>query len=156
MHGRRGRARCSPPSGASPARSRGSSPRLALALTPITIAVARVNNPDALLVLLLVLSAYLTVRAIESGRGKWLYWAGAVVGLAFMTKMLQGWMVVPALGAGLPRRRRRRGCSCASASWSSPCVVMVAVSCAWPLAVTLWPGAKPYIGGSHRRLASGT
>ena len=29
----------------------------ALALTPITIAIARVNNPDALLVLLLVASA---------------------------------------------------------------------------------------------------
>ena len=25
---------------------------------------------------------------------------------------------------------------------------MVAVSAAWPLAVTLWPGSKPYIGGS--------
>ena len=49
--------------------------------------------------LLLVASAYFTVRAIESGRGKHLAWAGAIVGLAFMTKMLQGWMVVPALGA---------------------------------------------------------
>ena len=25
---------------------------------------------------------------------------------------------------------------------------MVAVSVAWPLAVSLWPGAKPYIGGA--------
>src|SRR6478735_5512588 len=40
---------------------------LAFALTPITIAIARVDNPDALLVLLLVASAYFTVRAIESG-----------------------------------------------------------------------------------------
>jgi 4-amino-4-deoxy-L-arabinose transferase-like glycosyltransferase len=71
----------------------------ALALTPITIAVGRVNNPDALLVLLLVASAYFTVRAIESGRGKHLAFAGADVGLAFMTKMLQGWMVEPALAA---------------------------------------------------------
>src|SRR3954447_21595103 len=107
---------------------------VAPALTPITIAVARVNNPDALLVLLLVLSAYLTVRAIESGRGKWLYWAGAVVGLAFMTKMLQGWMVVPALGlaylvAAPPRVVVRiRQLMVAFA-------VMVAVSSAWPLAV---------------------
>src|SRR4051812_3608209 len=120
---------------------------LALALTPITIAIARVDNPDALLVLLLVLAAYLTVRALESGRGRWLYAAGAVVGLAFMTKMLQGWMVVPALGlayliAGPPslwvRVRQLVGAA----------FVMVAVSCAWPLAVTLWPGDVPYIGGS--------
>src|SRR3954464_42690 len=59
---------------------------LALALTPITVAIGRVNNPDALLVLLLVVAGYLTVRAIESGRTKHLAWAGAVVGLAFMTK----------------------------------------------------------------------
>jgi 4-amino-4-deoxy-L-arabinose transferase-like glycosyltransferase len=119
----------------------------ALALTPITIAVGRVNNPDALLVLLLVASAYFTVRAIESGRGKHLAFAGAVVGLAFMTKMLQGWMVVPALAAayllaGKPSLLVRvRQLAVAG-------VVMVAVSAAWPLAVTLWPGSKPYIGGS--------
>jgi 4-amino-4-deoxy-L-arabinose transferase-like glycosyltransferase len=119
----------------------------ALALTPITIAIGRVDNPDALLVLLLVASAYFTVRAIESGRGKHLALAGAVVGLAFMTKMLQGWMVVPALGAayllaGKPSLVVRvRQLAVAG-------VVMAVVSAAWPVAVSLWPGAKPYIGGS--------
>ncbi|TMK23651.1 MAG: glycosyltransferase family 39 protein [Actinobacteria bacterium] len=71
----------------------------ALAITPVTVAVARVNNPDALLVLLLVASAYLLVRALESGRTRTLVGCGALVGLAFMTKMLQGWMVVPAAAA---------------------------------------------------------
>ncbi len=120
---------------------------LALAVMPVSIAIGRVNNPDALLVFLLVLAGYLTVRAIESGRTKTLAGAGAVVGLAFMTKMLQGWMVVPALFA-------------AYAGWSPQPVLirvkqlliagaaMVAVSAAWPLAVTLWPGDTPYIGGS--------
>ena len=80
----------------------------ALAVTPVTVAIARVNNPDALLVLLLVGSAYLMLRALESGRTKYLAWCGAIVGLAFMTKLLQGWMVVPALAlayliAGPPR-----------------------------------------------------
>ncbi len=72
---------------------------LALALTPVTVAIGRVNNPDALLVLLLVAAGYLLVRALESGRTKHLAWCGVVVGLAFMTKMLQGWMVLPALAA---------------------------------------------------------
>ena len=71
----------------------------ALAITPVTVAIGRVNNPDALLVLLFVGAAYLLVRALESGRTKHLALCGAVVGLAFMTKMLQGWMIVPALGA---------------------------------------------------------
>src|SRR4051812_15210171 len=60
---------------------------LALATTPITIAIARVNNPDALLVLLLVASAFFTQKAIASGRTRPLLLAGAMVGLAFMTKM---------------------------------------------------------------------
>jgi 4-amino-4-deoxy-L-arabinose transferase-like glycosyltransferase len=118
-----------------------------LAITPVTVAIARVNNPDALLILLLVASAYLVVRAIESGRTKHLAWAGALVGLAFMTKMLQGWMVVPALGAAYllagPPALWTRVKQLAVAG-----VVMVVVSAAWPVAVTLWPGSKPYIGGS--------
>jgi 4-amino-4-deoxy-L-arabinose transferase-like glycosyltransferase len=81
-----------------------------------------VNNPDALLVLLMVAAGYLLVRALESGRTKQPVWCGVLVGLAFMTKMLQGWMI-----AG---------------------VAMVATSAAWPLAVSLWPGSRPYIGGS--------
>jgi 4-amino-4-deoxy-L-arabinose transferase-like glycosyltransferase len=120
----------------------------ALALTPVTVAIGRVNNPDALLVLLLVASAYLLMRALESGRTKHLAWCGALVGLAFMTKMLQGWMVVPALAAtyllaGPPPRMLVRVRQLAVAG-----AVMVAVSAAWPLAVSLWPGATPYIGGS--------
>ncbi len=119
----------------------------ALALTPVTIAIGRVNNPDALLVLLMVASAYLVVRAIESGKTKHLAWAGALVGLAFMTKLLQGWMIAPALGAayllaGPPRLRVR----CKQLAIAG--ATMVAVSAAWPAAVSLWPGSKPYIGGS--------
>ena len=119
----------------------------ALAISPVSIAIGRVNNPDALLVFLLVLSGYLVVRAVQSGRTRTLVWAGAVVGLAFMTKMLQGWMVVPALGAvyllaGPPRPATRvRQLLLAGAT-------MTVVSAAWPFAVTLWPGSAPYIGGS--------
>ena len=119
-----------------------------LAISPITVAMARVDMPDALLVLLLVASAWLLVRAVETGRTKFLVWCGAVVGLAFMTKMLQGWMVVPALAtayllAGPPRLLVRvRQLVFAG-------LAMVAVSAAWPLAVSLWPaGSRPYIGGS--------
>ena len=64
-----------------------------------------------------------------------------------MTKMLQGWMVVPALAlaylvAGKPRLLVRDPPAGVVGA------VMVAVSAAWPVAVTLWPGSKPYIGGS--------
>ena len=58
----------------------------------------RFNNPDALLVLLLVGAAYATTRAIERGSAGWLALAGAAVGLGFLTKMLEAFLVVPALG----------------------------------------------------------
>jgi len=134
--------------GASGAAAAGLLAAALLAITPITVAIGRVNNPDALLILLLVASAYATMRAVEGGRTKWLVWAGVFVGLAFTAKMLQGWMIVPALGAvyllaGPPKLLTRiRQLAIAG-------VVMAAVSAAWPTAVSLWPGSKPYIGGSE-------
>ncbi len=56
----------------------------------------RFNNPDALMVLALVAAAWMLVRAIEDGRTKWLVWCGALIGLAFLAKMLQAFLVLPA------------------------------------------------------------
>ncbi|HLH14765.1 MAG TPA: glycosyltransferase family 39 protein [Solirubrobacteraceae bacterium] len=74
---------------------------LALALTPITVAISRHNNPDALLVLCCVAALWCFVRALESaaaGRGtRWLVAAGVCVGLAFETKMLVALVVVPGM-----------------------------------------------------------
>ncbi|NUT71866.1 glycosyltransferase family 39 protein [Pseudarthrobacter sp. C4D7] len=70
----------------------------ALALTPVAALMFKFNNPDAMLTLCLVLAAYFTIRAIERAGWRWLVAAGAVIGLAFLTKMLQGFLIVPALG----------------------------------------------------------
>src|SRR6478672_2478898 len=84
----------------------------ALALTPVAALMFKFNNPDAMLTLCLVLAAYFTTRAIERAGWKWLAAAGAVVGLAFLSKMLQGFLIVPGLGlaylwaAPTPLRRR--------------------------------------------------
>src|SRR3954464_13254958 len=69
-----------------------------LALTPVAVLMFRFDNPDALLVLLLVASAYATLRAVEGKQAvRWLALGGALVGLAFMAKMLQAFLVLPAL-----------------------------------------------------------
>ena len=68
-----------------------------LALTPVAALMFRFNNPDALLVLLMVAAAYATVRAIERAGTRWLLLAGVFIGFAFLTKMLQGFIVLPAL-----------------------------------------------------------
>ena len=71
----------------------------ALALTPVAALMFRFNNPDALLTLLLVAAAYAMVRAVESGRTRWLVAAGVLIGAGFITKMLQAFLVVPAFAA---------------------------------------------------------
>ncbi len=67
-----------------------------VALTPVAALMFRFNNPDAFMVLLLTVAAYAVVRAVEGGRTRWLVLAGALVGFAFLAKMLQAFLVVPA------------------------------------------------------------
>src|SRR5439155_3418276 len=65
------------------------------ALTPVAVLMFRFNNPDALLTLLLVGAAYALTRALEQARTRWLLLVGVLVGLGFLTKMLQALLVVP-------------------------------------------------------------
>ena len=87
---------CTPRCGAGPVPRPGSSRPGALAITPVATLMFRFNNPDALLVLLMTVAAYAMVRAIESGRTRWIALAGALLGFGFLTKMLQAFLVLPA------------------------------------------------------------
>ncbi|HVV08542.1 ArnT family glycosyltransferase [Amycolatopsis sp.] len=124
---------------------------LFLALTPITVAINRDNNPDTLLVLWLVLGAYAFTRAAghESPRGrtKWLLWCAFFVGCGFVTKMMQAWIVVPGVAlaylAGTAGPVRRRILDLLGAG-----VVLFVSSFWWTALHDWWPGAKPYMGGS--------
>jgi 4-amino-4-deoxy-L-arabinose transferase-like glycosyltransferase len=71
---------------------------LVLATTPIAAVMFRYDNPDSLLVLLLLVATYATVRALEHARTGWLVLAGVAVGFGFLAKELQALLVVPALG----------------------------------------------------------
>ncbi|WP_433461332.1 glycosyltransferase family 39 protein [Spirillospora sp. CA-128828] len=119
-----------------------------LALTPITVAINRDNNPDTLLVLLLVAAAWACQRAIDTGRLRPLLLAAFLVGCGFNTKMLQALLVVPALGlaylvAARPGPLRRAGHLLAAGA------VLAASSFWWVLTVDAVPaGSRPYIGGS--------
>jgi 4-amino-4-deoxy-L-arabinose transferase-like glycosyltransferase len=119
-----------------------------LALTPVAALMFRFNNPDALLVLLLVTAAYCMVRATETASTRWIALAGCAVGFAFLTKMLQAVLVVPgfalvflvAAPVGLWPRIGKLLVAAAA----------MVVSAGWYIAlVSLWPAAsRPYIGGS--------
>ncbi len=121
---------------------------LVLALTPVAALMFRFNNPDALLVLLMTAAAYTLVRAVESGRTKWLVFGGLLLGFAFLAKMLQAFLVVPGfavayLWAGPPRFGKRL--------WQTVLMGLAIIVGAgwWILAAQLTPAAdRPYFGGS--------
>jgi 4-amino-4-deoxy-L-arabinose transferase-like glycosyltransferase len=72
---------------------------LALATTPITVAMARHNNPDELLILCVVAAVWAALRGLENGRTRWLVLSGVFVGLGFETKMGVALLVVPGIAA---------------------------------------------------------
>ena len=122
-------------------------------MTPVATLMFRFNNPDAMLVLLMVAAVYATTRAIDAAvrraGTRWLVLAGALVGLAFLTKSLQALLVVPGLAlvylvaAPTPLRRRLFQLVVAGAA-------MLVSGLWWVVVVTLIPAAdRPYIGGSQ-------
>jgi 4-amino-4-deoxy-L-arabinose transferase-like glycosyltransferase len=120
-----------------------------LALTPVAVLMFRFNNPDALLVLLLVAAAYAITRALETGRTAWLVLAFSLVGCGFLAKMLQTLLVVPAFGLvyliAAPVTLRRRLVQLVGAT-----VAMIAAAGWWVAIVELTPASmRPYIGGSQ-------
>ena len=119
-----------------------------LAATPAATLMFRFNNPDALLVLLLTVAAYCLMRAASSASWRWLLLVGVVMGTAFLTKMMQGFLVLPGIGLAYAL--------VAPTSWAKRALHLLGAVAAlivaagwWVLAVQLTPAnARPYIGGS--------
>ncbi|MEV8003668.1 glycosyltransferase family 39 protein [Streptomyces parvus] len=119
------------------------------ALTPVAALMFRFNNPDALLALLMTVTVWCVLRALEQGRTKWLLWAGAAVGLAFLTKTLQAFLILPPLAvlyavcAPVPVRKR-------IGQLALSALTMVVTGGWWVAIVELMPASsRPYVGGSQ-------
>ncbi len=121
----------------------------ALALTPVAGEVFRYNNPDALMVLLLVTAAYAVVRATQTASTGWLLIAGLLVGLALLTKPPDALVPLPAMAlaylVAAPTGFRRRVWQLLAAG------VAIVPAVGWWFAVVELspPGSRPYIGGSR-------
>jgi 4-amino-4-deoxy-L-arabinose transferase-like glycosyltransferase len=120
-----------------------------LALTPVAAMMFRFNNPDSLLALLLAGSMYALVRGLEKAQTRWLVLAGTLVGFGFITKMLQAFLIIPALAVvyllAAPTGWWRR-------VWQVAVMGMATLVAAgwWVAAVALTPAAdRPYVGGSQ-------
>ncbi|MFJ6720693.1 ArnT family glycosyltransferase [Streptomyces sp. NPDC091259] len=119
------------------------------ALTPVAALMFRFNNPDALLALLMTVTVYCVLRALDGARTGWIVAAGAAVGLAFLTKTLQALVILPPLAVlyavCAPTRLRARLGQLLLAG-----ITMAVAGGWWVAVVELWPAAsRPYIGGSQ-------
>jgi 4-amino-4-deoxy-L-arabinose transferase-like glycosyltransferase len=118
-----------------------------LALTPVAVLMFRFNNPDALLVLLLIAGTYCVTRAVENASPFWLALAGVAIGFGFLTKMLQAFLVLPAFALvyliAAPTSPLKRLLHLFGALGA-----MIVAGGWWILAVELTPD-RPYIGGSQ-------
>ncbi len=127
---------------------------LVLTLTPVVVAIDRDDNPDTMLTLLLVLGAWGLLESLRAGRAErghpllWLMLSAVAFGLAFNTKMLEGFIALPVLPvvyliAADGRLRARFGRLLAAGG------VLAVITLSWMTIVDLIPkGSRPYVGSS--------
>ncbi len=136
---------------------------LALTLTPMVVAIDRDDNPDTMLTLLLTLGAWGLLESLRAERSRrdgqhgrtgpgrpllWLILSAVAFGLAFNTKMLEGFIALPALPivyliASDTRLRTRIG------RLSIAGGVLAVITLSWMTIVDLIPKtSRPYVGSS--------
>jgi 4-amino-4-deoxy-L-arabinose transferase-like glycosyltransferase len=119
-----------------------------MAVTPVSTVMFRYNNPDALLILIMVLMTVVVTRAIDQQQPRLLALGGALAGAGFLTKQLQIVLILPAIVITY--------LVFASTSWPKrflhltySAVAAVAVAGSWLIAVSAThPAVRPFIGGS--------
>ncbi len=127
---------------------------LALTLTPMVVAIDRDDNPDTMLTLLLAVGAWGLLESLRAGRDggghplAWLMVSAAAFGLAFNTKMLEGFIALPALPivyliAAEGRLWARLGRLLVAGA------ELAVIALSWMTIVDLIPKAsRPYVGSS--------
>jgi 4-amino-4-deoxy-L-arabinose transferase-like glycosyltransferase len=123
---------------------------LILAVTPISVATARNNTIDSILVLTVLLATCMLYKALEeNGSPNWTLAAAAMIGVGFNIKMMAAYLVLPAFGALLllnPRLNRLQ-------KWKQlffAALTMAVVSLSWATMVDLTPAdQRPYVGSTQ-------
>ncbi|WP_353854470.1 glycosyltransferase family 39 protein [Bacillus sp. Bos-x628] len=126
---------------------------LIMACTPIAVAVSRTNNIDSLLVFILLLATGMMFKAVKQQKVLWAIASFAMIGVGFNTKMLQAYMIVPALVLFYIIAYRT--------TWKKKLlslmismIVLLGVSATWSIAVDLTSKDKrPYMGSSQTNSA---
>ncbi|MGG0175159.1 glycosyltransferase family 39 protein [Gottfriedia acidiceleris] len=122
---------------------------LALAITPVLVAVSRTNNIDSMLVFTLLLGSWFLFKGLKKNKLWYVLVAFAMIGVGFNEKMLQAYMVLPAFYllywiAAKVNWKKKLGILALATS------VLLAVSLSWAVIVDSIPASKrPYIGSSQ-------
>jgi 4-amino-4-deoxy-L-arabinose transferase-like glycosyltransferase len=122
---------------------------LALAITPIFVAVSRNGTMDTQLIFVLLLAVWVVLKATREHSLRWLLVSVILIGIGFNIKMIQAFIVVPAVLAvyflgttTFPFKKQVLHLGIAV-------LVLLAVSLSWAVAVDMIPpNQRPYIGGS--------
>jgi 4-amino-4-deoxy-L-arabinose transferase-like glycosyltransferase len=121
---------------------------LCLAVTPVFVAASRNNTIDNLLVVTLLLACLALTTAAERGKAKYLYISLLLVGIGFNVKMLEAYMIGPAiyitylLSSNISFKKRIGHLIVGT-------VILLAVSLSWALIVDLVPAQnRPFVGSS--------
>jgi 4-amino-4-deoxy-L-arabinose transferase-like glycosyltransferase len=69
----------------------------ALAVLPVEVITSRSDTMDGVMMFLIVLALLLIVRAIETGRNRWMLAGAVVLGVAFDVKLLESLVALPGL-----------------------------------------------------------
>lgn len=120
----------------------------ALAVTPIFVVTSRHNNPESLLILVLLFQVYALTRAVETGRFSWVLVLAGLAGLGFNLKMLEAFVTLPVfylvyivMGRGRPLKK--------ILYLTVATILLLVISLSWALIVDGVPsGQRPFIGGS--------
>lgn len=121
---------------------------LVFALTPAVVVAARNNTMDMQLIFVLLVAVWFLLKALDTSKWRYLFLCALFIGLGFNVKMLQAYMILPAVAVvylvfSKEKFRKRLAASLLSF------LIMAAVSFSWVLAVDLTPASKrPYVGSS--------
>jgi 4-amino-4-deoxy-L-arabinose transferase-like glycosyltransferase len=120
----------------------------ALATTPVFVNTSRAETMDIQLVFVILLAVWVALKAARDSSFRLLILSFVLVGIGFNIKMIQAFVVVPAIitiyltGAALPARQKLIHLIIAL-------LMLAAVSLSWAIAVDAIPAdQRPYIGTS--------
>jgi 4-amino-4-deoxy-L-arabinose transferase-like glycosyltransferase len=122
---------------------------ITMSVTPIFIAVTRTNNVDSILILTLVIAAWAVMKAVQKTQMRWLILSAAMIGIGFNVKMLEAFMILPAIylfyWIAMKVNWKKKILHLLAAT-----VVLAGISLSWAVVVDSIPASKrPYIGSSQ-------